>query len=236
MARLLTIKNHATGEERVIDTYLARSRRLAQGFLNRTRGVKGLFKHIVLTQGVESYHPRIINDFMNKIRRYYGDIQCFWTIEVQEERYEKYGERVIHWHIMMFFPDLRQVEFGRMDIFRIQSYWKYGNERNSVNISPVYKPRLDYLLKYVTKSLDVDIESEYKLHRVGSSRIEGFWRQSWSRLTSALERYGDVLKTLFWDRRGAFGYAYEDGIAGRKKLYVYQHPPSGWYLVKEAYT
>ncbi|HXX53768.1 MAG TPA: hypothetical protein VEI28_04275 [Thermodesulfovibrionales bacterium] len=115
--------------------------------------MKGLYKFITLTQGAESYHPRILNDFMNSMRRYYGHVIAFWTVEVQEKRALRTGDRVLHWHIMLFFPDLRQSDFGRMDVFRIQSYWKYGDDRNSADIVPVYKPRLDYLLKYVTKAL-----------------------------------------------------------------------------------
>ncbi|MCL5023905.1 MAG: hypothetical protein M1497_11165, partial [Nitrospirae bacterium] len=87
-SRYIKIRNSETGEEVVIDTYLSRYRRLAMGFMNSLRLYPHFVKHITLTQTVESYHPRILDGFMGKMRRFYGELLYLWTTEIQEERLE----------------------------------------------------------------------------------------------------------------------------------------------------
>jgi len=232
MARYIRIKHKGTGQEVTLDTRYTEARRLGMGFLNKAKGRLGIFKHITLTQDIEHYHPNIVNNFFNRVRKFYGDVCYFWTTEIQEERAEKTGDRVIHWHVMIHFPGMKAYEFGRMDVLRLQGYWKYGNPKNSVHIAPLYKPNLGYLLKYVTKSLGVSLEGEHRIRRYGSSRIEGHFRQSFARLQRAIEHIGDYVRTLYWDYKGAFGYAYEEGLPGRQKKYIYTHPPSDWFSVE----
>ena len=58
---------------------------------------------------------------------------------------------------------------------------------------------------------------------MGSTRIEGYLCQSWSRLRSAIEKVGEVLvKALYWDRRGGYGFVELDEpliFGGKEKAY-----------------
>jgi hypothetical protein len=173
------------------------------------------------------------------MRKYYGDIVYIWTIEVQEERAEKYDDRVLHWHIMIGFD--YDIEFGKDDIIRIQRYWKYGN----VDVKPVRKPNMGYLMKYITKSLDSPIESAYKVRKIGSSRIWGYLRQSWTKLSMAIRdlmAFGigpDAFQDFKWCRKGCYDEVEGDekrvllSSGGlrlyRKRLYLFTFPPSPWY-------
>lgn len=175
-ARYFKVKNQ-DGEEVVIDRWDARSRynKLARAFVQHAKH-EGLlyYKHITLTQKEESYKPRILHPFLMALKKRYGRIAYIWTVEVQEERKEKYGVSVLHWHLVVAFePD---VSFGREDIEKIQSYWSYGN----VDIRPVRKLNLDYVLKYVQKSLDTPL-IEYqgmRVRKIGMSRISQLYRHA----------------------------------------------------------
>lgn len=224
--RYIKIRNDDTGQEVVIDTYLSRYKRLAYGFQNSLRFEKRFLKHIVLTQAVESYNPKMVNNFFNKMRRFYGDVMYIWTIEVQEERAEKTGDRVIHWHIIFGFK--KGTSFGREDILRIQKYWKYGN----VDISPAGMCRMAYLMKYITKALGSSLDSVYQIRRIGSSRIAGWLRQTWNALTRAITYFSTVnvpiegLGSFWWVRGNAYAL-FDWGV----KVCVYHKPKTVWYRV-----
>jgi hypothetical protein len=224
--RFIELINTETGEKVIVDTYESRYRRIAMGMLNRLRLKKKFIKHITLTQKEENYKPNHLNAFFVKMRRYYGDLVYMWTVEVQEERLEKTGEAVLHWHIMIGFdPGMWK---GKEDVFRIQQYWKYGN----VDIKPVKKANTAYLLKYVTKALNVRSEEFYQVRRIGSSRIAGWLKQSWQKVLNVLSYFSrvnifeDGLSAFHWNR----GRAYAEDEWGRK-VEIYRPPPSPWKLL-----
>jgi hypothetical protein len=212
--RYIILKHKVTGEEIIFNADKASRDRLAKGFLNKVRVKPYFLKHITLTQKHENYRPKILNNFFANMRKYYGESVYIWTVEVQEKRLEKYGEHVLHWHIIYAFN--YDVEFGRDDIFRIQRYWKHGN----VDIRPVRKPSMQYLMKYLTKTLE---ESFSNVRRIGSSRIEGYWRQGWKTLMIALLFFANAQMSMddfYWYKGSA--YLYEDHNFKRGRLYVYE--------------
>ena len=223
--RYMLIQNSETDEQVVFDKYLSRYKRLGYAFLNSVKLDDLFVKHITLTQKEESYKPNHLNNFFNSMRRYYKDVAYLWTAEVQEKRYEKYGDRVLHWHVMIGFQ--KGGKFDRDDILRIQKYWKYGN----ADIRP---PRctVSYLMKYIQKALDVPYDEFYKIRRIGSSFFAGWLRQSWNDLASAIDafrRWGQGMEGLSWFtwiRGNAYGIT-EEG----EKCLVYQKPKSRWYRV-----
>ena len=225
--RYIKIRHSETGQEIVIDTYLSRYRRLAMGFLNSLRLNNKFLKHITLTQTTESYKPNIINNFLNSMRRYYGKHIYIWATEIQEERAIKYGDRVLHWHLIFGFR--KNYKFGREDVLRIQRYWKYGHPKMSVDIRPVSRVTLDYLMKYVMKSLDSGLESVYKMRRMGSSMIAGWLRQSWNNVLRAVAYFYGVgvpiesLGSYWWVR----GNAYVQVELGHK-MCVFRRPRTSW--------
>ena len=239
MERFHLIKNRITQAVFMLDTYGARYRRLAQGFMNKQKLKKYFNKHIILTQRKEAYRPSMLNSFENQLRRRYGELIFFWTIEVQEERAEKSGDRVLHWHCLVGFP--WGTPFGREDVLKVQQYWKHGQ----VEVIPIKKlSSLSYLMKYVTKALNADVEGVYKIRRIGSSRIEGWLRQSWKRLQEAkefLNILGSDPRDFYWDYRGAYLFNQDMRdvellksighfkCAVSSKLYVYRHRVSDWF-------
>src|SRR4030042_73804 len=108
------IKNSVTGEEGIIDLRMSRYKKIMRGFLNSLKLKPMVVKHIVLGQCVESYRPTLLNNFLNYVRRYYGEIVYVWTVEVQGKRLEKYGEAVLHWHLLIAFE--WGTEFTKDDI------------------------------------------------------------------------------------------------------------------------
>jgi len=122
--KLLRIRNNETGEEVEIDLKLARIKKLTRGFMNSIKLTPSVVKHLMLSQTVESYKPRILNYFLCALKRYYGVNAFLWTNEIQEKRLEKYGDAVLHWHILVAFE--YGTEFTGDDILRMQRYWKYG--------------------------------------------------------------------------------------------------------------
>lgn len=219
---LIKIKHKTTGEEFVIDASVSRYERLGKGFLNKMRFSHNSFlKHITLTQKTESYHPRILNNFFSAVRRYYGDVIYIWTAEIQEFRSEKFGDKVLHWHVLIAFDN--DIQFGRDDVIRLQKYWKYGN----LDIRPVRKPSVSYLMKYITKSLGSGFG---KIRRVGSSCIEAYYRQGLNALISAIMFFGGLvpLSEYYWYRGRA--YLYENVEHQRGRIYIY-NPPRQWEVV-----
>ena len=235
--RFKVIRSKVTGERGVIDTYRNRYKRLCLALSNVFRLEKYFVKHITLTQTVEQYHPRILNNFWCNMRHYFGELVYLWSVEVQEERAAGTGSEfsdsnmVLHWHAIVGFPwCMNWKENGREYLAKIVSFWKYGN----VDIVPCPdRPRIEYLMKYVTKALDAPVDVEYQIRRVGSSLLGGWLRQTWKKLSAAIDRIGMEVRNFWWDHRGA--YAWDEwnvgGYSGRDKVYVYRHPPSDWEVV-----
>lgn len=218
--RYITIRHKQTGEEVVIDRYMARYNAIAKGFLNSNHIKPRFIKHITLTQVVENYKPNILNAFFVFMRRYYGDIMYVWTCEQQERG-------VLHWHILVGFE--WGIKFGREDILRIQRYWKYGN----VDIKPVTNISISYIMKYLGKALTEDFIGNIKLRRIGSSRIAGWLKQSMKYVVLVLSFFASIPVSpdhFYWYRGSAYTY-YENS---RDKLWIYRKPPSGWCLVDRA--
>lgn len=224
-SKYLKIQNKETREEFMIDTSLSRYERLGKGFLNKLRfGTHTFLKHITLTQKEESYHPRILDNFFSAVRRRYGDVIYIWTAEIQEERLEKYGEKVLHWHVLIAFDN--DIRFGREDVFKLQSYWKYGN----LDVRPVRHPSVGYLMKYITKALGSGFG---KVRRIGSSIIESYYRQGLTALLSGIMFFGGLVELdgYYWYHGKAF--LYENNEHKRGRIYVYNPPRkwevTGWY-------
>ncbi|MCE5194381.1 MAG: hypothetical protein LLF28_02830 [Nitrospiraceae bacterium] len=132
----------------------------------------------------------------------------------------RYGDKVLHWHIIMAFE--YETEFTKEDILKIQSYWKHGN----ADIRHVKSLSVGYLMKYVGKALGLDSA----MRRIGSSRIEAFYRQSLSALCKAVQFFGSVseLFDYYWYRGRAF--LYEDNVYKRGRCYIY-YPRKLWEVV-----
>ena len=235
-SRFLEVLNTKTAETVYIDTYRSRYQRLAQGFLNHLKLNGGFLKHIILTQREESYRPEILKSFFASLKRRFGKLHYMWTVEIQEERLEKYGVAVMHWHILCAFPEGTWFDSEGLDIAAIQSYWKYGHETNSVEVRSVKRPSLSYLLKYTTKALCSNVAA--KVRRIGSSLIPGYLRQSWNRLSRVIQDLVcggycsvDELKLYQWSRGGSAFMVFQDefGRSCRKK--VYSSAVSPWCVV-----
>jgi hypothetical protein len=233
-ADYLHLKNKYTGEDFMIDRKKSRYEKISKGFLNKIKLETRYVKHIMLSQTKESYRPKLINYFLSALRRFYKDVVYIWTVEVQEERRDKYGEAVLHWHIMVSFPF--DTDFERDDILRLQQYWKYGR----CDITPVKFPSTKYLMKYIGKALGSNLETIYKLRRIGSSRLENWLKQSWTRVLGAYEYfkhfyegYGfDCLSDFNWQNGRAFLWDTWDlgGFQGHIKRIIYKPTPSGWKI------
>ena len=154
----------------------------------------------------------------------------FWTAEIQPKRLSIKGEKVLHWHVIFAFQDIR---FGAEDVKRIQQYWKYGQ----VEIIPVYnKPSMAYLLKYTEKMAEEFHEDYDNIRRFGSSFIEAFYRQPRKAYLKAkayfeewMHRLGAKMEHFWWSNGDAFYYedldspVYLDSrTIRRKRVYVYQ--------------
>ena len=238
---MLTIEHKITGQRVVIDPSRSRYIKMSQGFINMLRLEGRFLKHITLTQTKESYKPRILNSFMMALKKRYGKFLYIWSVEIQEKRFIKYGDKVLHWHCLIGFDYNIGLDFGGEDIRKIVSYWKHGG----CEIVPVEKPSVGYLMKYITKALDADVD--FKIRRMGCSRIPSLYRQSWKKLAPAivmltskglpLSQWEDVLD---WDHRGGYVvYDYEirmrrSGLYKKNhKFYPYRHPKSDWSVISK---
>ena len=220
-ARYFKVRNQ-DGEEIVIDRYdnTRNYKRMGRAFCNFTKMNGLLFiKHITLTQAKESYKPNILHPFFMALRKRYGRIAYIWTAEIQEERREKYGDVVLHWHVVVAFePD---VHFGKEDILKIQSYWKYGN----VDIKPVKKLNLGYIMKYIQKSLDTPL-IEYqglKVRKISMSRIPQLYRHCKEKMLQCLDWFkfhlDDIGKFFKVDKKGIY-YEFPDYWGVLRKDYA----------------
>ena len=235
--RYLLLKNEETGESCMIDTVLARYQKIACGFMNFLRLNPSYCKHIILTQSYEQYKPKHINNFMNQMRRRYGKIAYIWTVEIQEKRLQKYKEAVLHWHLIVGFKMFTDID--DQEIKKIQSFWKYGDDRNSVEIRSIKSPSTSYILKYITKALDSPILSEYRVRKIGTSMIESYLKQSWAkvqRIVSYFAKAGERLENLknyFWKNGNAFLWKVEEigGYKIKEKVWIYRKEKSTWFSV-----
>jgi hypothetical protein len=88
------------------------------------------------------------------------------------------------------------------DVLRIQKYWKYGN----VDIKPVRRPGMGYLMKYLGKAIAIGIEA--KVRRIGSSIIPAYLRRSWAKVQDAISfflRFGETIDgfcNFEWNYKG----------------------------------
>lgn len=136
------------------------------------------------------------------------------TAEIQEERREKYGEAVLHWHLVVAFePDVR---FDKEDIVRIQRSWKYGN----VDVKPIRKLNLNYILKYIQKALDTPLIEYHglRVRKISMSRIPVMYRYFREKVHRIIEwfdchteRIGKFFKV---DKKGIY-YEYWDSAWSR---------------------
>lgn len=226
----LRLKHKVSGKEIVVDTKMGNYDRLAKGFLNTIKLKPYFVKHLVLTQAVESYKPRILNKFIFYLNRYYGKVVHIWSVEIQEERFEKTGCAVLHWHLVVGFPYEVGKSFGREDIIRIQKYWKYGH----VEIVPYFKATLSYLMKYLTKDLysgELFKELFPGVRRIGTSRISAWLKQGFQAVLACMAFFADVNQdpdSFYWYRGNAF--VYEDSKYKRGRLYVYRRKKE-WEVV-----
>ena len=217
------VMKSSEGEKIIVDTWdiSRRYRKMARGFVNCTQ-FEGFtyYQHFTLTQTVESFKPRILNKFLMALKKRYGKIHYIWCIEVQEERKLKYGDSVLHWHLVVAFePD---TVFTKEDILKIQSYWEYGN----VDIKPVRKLNLNYIMKYITKTLNSPLEELYKMRKIGMSRIGQVFRYSKERLADLIKHFSFDLEHLKWfkaNSRGIF-YRYRDAFGGWSKDFIFTFP------------
>jgi hypothetical protein len=75
-------------------------------------------------------------------------------------------------------------------------------------------------MKYLTKTLG---ESFANVRRIGSSRIEGYWRQGFKTLLTAFLFFGSMQMSMddfYWYKGSA--YLYEDHDWKRGRVYVYE--------------
>ncbi len=237
----IQIKNIHTGELAMIDKSTSRYKRIALGFLNSLKITPKFLKHIILTQSKESYQPKHINNFMSAMRKRYGPLLYVWTVEVQEERLEKYGDAVLHWHLIIGFDTDIEDSFDREDIRKIQSFWKFGDMRNSVEIRRVNRPSISYLMKYMQKALSTSLSSEYQIKRISSSRISGWLKQSWTSICRAIDYLiprgcgMELWDQFVWQNGNAYGLVFDSYFINGKeythrvKIPIYKRAPSEWY-------
>ena len=183
--RWFRMRDCFSGKEVIIDRNdrKGKYKRMARGWLNYVRSEGFTYmKHFVLTQTHESYKPRIINDFMNRLRKRFKKIGYFWSIEIQEERLQKYGDAVLHWHIIVAFQ--YGTDFGIDEIEYCHNAWKYG----TFHVSSVHHGTLNYVMKYVNKSLNSPLvgESGFRLRQIGCSQFPYIWRYSKKKFNEAV--------------------------------------------------
>lgn len=237
MAKYLEVMNSITGEKAYIDVRRSRYERLARGFMNHLRLKGGFLKHIILTQDEEHYRPRILNSFFMALKKNFGKVHYIWTVEVQEERLERYGKAVLHWHILIAFPPGTWFDKEGNDVKKIQSYWHYGDNRNSVEVRSVRRPSVNYLMKYVGKALSSSLAE--KVRRIGSSSIPGYLRQSWTKLQRVI---GDLvcggwcsldeLRGFDWSRNGSAFLVFFDEIGRKCRHKIYDAGSSPWFVTQ----
>jgi len=216
-ARYFVMQNR-DGRRIVVDRFdrMHRYRKMARAFVNYTQ-FNGFvyYKHITLTQAIESYKPNLLNNFFNKVRRYYGDIAYIWTAEIQEERLEKYNEAVLHWHVIVGF--LPGTDIDSSEIARLQRYWRYGN----LDIRSIKRLNLSYILKYITKSLNNSI---HKVRRISMSRIPLLYRHFKSNIIKCIEWAEYNLERLFGfyrvDSKGIYYRYFDDLFQKWRKDYM----------------
>ena len=202
-----------SGERFIQDSKYHRQENLMKGWLNKCADMgQGLYKHVMLTQDHEHYKPKIRDGFRRRLNRYFegrgfGKVQEVWSVEIQDERAERSGEVVLHWHVVFFVPGMRPSQFTGDDVRAVKGMWDYGGKKNGVRFGkPVRKPSLGYLMKYIADDLGADLASEFKVHRVGSTQVEGFWRRSVKKLGMALAKYGEWIRegVMEVDWKGVF--------------------------------
>jgi hypothetical protein len=198
-----------SGERFIQDSRYHRQENLMKGWLNKCADMgQGLYKHVILTQDHEHYIPKIRDRFRRRLNRYFesrgfGKVQEVWSVEIQDGRAEDTGEVVLHWHVVLFVPGMRPSQFTGDDMRAIKGMWDFGIVRFG---KPVRKPSLKYLMKYIADDLGSDLAREFKVHRVGSTQVEGFWRRSAKKLSMALARYGGWVRdgVMEVDWKGVF--------------------------------
>lgn len=216
--------------ERIVVDRLDMSRRykrMGRAFVNYSK-YNGLtyYKHITLTQRQENYKPKFLNNFFNKVRREFGKIVYFWTTEVQERRYDRTGDAVLHWHVIIGFEPDTNIDAEK--ILKLQRFWPYGN----LDVRSVRCLNLKYLLKYITKTINSPLHVVYGIRKAGMSAIGQLYRHSRHRINQILHWFSYNMeligKTFKVDKHGVY-YEYEYMDSVFRKSYVLVFP--AWEIV-----
>lgn len=154
--------------------------------------------HVMLTSALnvtEIEHKnvkRVINFINQRLKRAGSEFKYACVKEIQMERLEKYGDRVIHYHILCIysipyvFPALRE----------IQRSWGLGICRLS---APKIRMRVGkiagYLGKYIGKGFEYELLDVRKMF--SGSQIKQIYKLSEKRLKEVMDRFGKVKAESF---------------------------------------
>jgi hypothetical protein len=162
----------------------------------------------------DGYYPRIIDDFRYKMKAMCGGkYYDFWVTEVQPLRKEKYGDSVLHWHLMFACPKGVDTSYKK-----IQSYWSHGQ----IWIQPCDLKVMGYMLKYITEDAREELGFKYRKH--GGTRLPSWYWLNEGEYEQALkDAHGDadIVKALSWDRgKGYAVFNAQDERRGKKRLVI----------------
>ena len=127
------------------------------------------------------------------------------TTEVQEERREKFGDIVLHWHLIVGFSGY--TDFDKSALDTVRNYWEYGN----FHVESVTSARMGikYIMKYIQKSLDSPVLDLFgNMRRITMSRLPMYFRLQWRYLMGMIVHFSCdweyITKEMKFDKLGVY--------------------------------
>ena len=186
--------------------------------------------HVTLTIADAKSTPEQIEAALNRAKTFLrtrihrqGEEVFYAAVpEIQKKRLEKYGESVLHYHVMCFyskayiFPDARE----------IQNSWKLGNVKIT---APKIRFKVNALIGYLAKYMGKGFEFEALEVKKGftCSQIPQIYKLRPARLGEVIQKYGVYTANAL---KCSFTKVWREGIEGlrEKKVLINWWGQSNW--------
>lgn len=151
-------------------------------------------------------------------------LRYVWVAEIQEGRYRRTGDAVIHYHLCIWLP-----KGVRMPKWDVRGWWPWGMSQRVIA-----RHAVAYLMKYLSKGCDVAFPKGARTYAVGGLEESLRRARAWLGRPRFVQRLGDCLDG--WKRADGGGWTAPDGshfasefrqvlVAGQRFLQrVLSHP------------
>jgi hypothetical protein len=139
-----------------------------------------------------NHFHRVIQFIDTRLKRAGSDFKYIAVKEIQQERFEKYGEEAVHYHVLCVYS--KPYVFPHAE--EIAKSWNLGNVKiTAPKIRIKFKRIVSYIGKYIGKGYEYETLNSKKSFT--ASQIRQIYKLSRERLEAVMSSYGKVKAETF---------------------------------------